>query len=134
MAPMHAVYMRPEHIRFPHHCDTFPLLHPSIATMSQNPPTADSISNYQVIFDNALKAYKTKTGKDLESDPLLRTLKACKSPDETLSELRQQIPGFDQSEDSDNRLTNWVNPVVNVLYIFSQTIGGAVGLVSLVTF
>ena len=99
--------------------------------MSQNPPTVDSSSNYQVIFDNALKAYQTKTGKDLKSDPVLRTLEACKSPDETLSELRQQIPGFDQLENRDNRLTNWVDPAVNVLYIFAQTIGGAVGLVSL---
>ena len=102
--------------------------------MSHNPPEAAPHSKYEEIFDEALKTYEKKTGKDLKSDPLLRTLKACKSPDETLSELRQQIPGFDQSEDSDNRLTNWVNPVVNVLYIFSQTIGGAVGLVSLVTF
>src|SRR6267154_4820181 len=99
--------------------------------MSQDPPTADSSSNYRAIFDKALKAYKTKTGKDLKSDPVLRRLEACKSPDETLSELRQQIPDFDQSENSDNRLTNWVNPMVHVLYIFAQTISGGVGLVSL---
>jgi hypothetical protein len=98
--------------------------------MPHSPPEAASRSKYEVIFDEALKAYKKKTGKDLKSDPSLRTLKACKSPNETLSELRRQIPGFDQSEISDNKLTNWVNPVVNVLYIFSQTIGGAVGLVS----
>jgi hypothetical protein len=99
--------------------------------MSHNPPEAAPRSKYEVVFDEALKTYKKKTGEDLKSDPLLRTLEACKSPDETLSELRRQIPGFDQSENSDNRLTNWVDPVVNVLYIFSQTIGSAVGLVSL---
>jgi hypothetical protein len=99
--------------------------------MSHGPPEAASRSEYEKIFDKAVKAYGKKTGKNLKSDPLLRTLEACKSPDETLSELRQQIPGFNQSENSDNRLTNWVDPVVNVLYIFSQTIGGAVGLVSL---
>jgi hypothetical protein len=99
--------------------------------MSQNPPTADSSSNYQVIFDNALNAYKSKTGKDLKSDPLLRTLESCNSPDAVLILIRQQIPGFSQSESSDERLTNWVDPVVNVLYNFAQTIGGAVSLVSL---
>jgi hypothetical protein len=114
----------------PHHCKTFPLLHPSIATMSQNPPTADSSSNYQVIFDNALKAYKTKTGKDLKSDPLLHRLETCNNPDAVLTLLRQQIPGDGQSGSSDERLTNWLNPVVNVLYNFAQTIGGAVSLVS----
>ena len=98
--------------------------------MSQNPPTADSSSNYQVIFDNALKAYKTKTGKDLKSDPLLRNLETCNSPDAVLTLLQQQIPG-DPSGNSDERLTNWINPVVNVLYNFAQTIGGAVNLVSL---
>ncbi|KAF8496246.1 hypothetical protein F5888DRAFT_418419 [Russula emetica] len=101
---------------------------PSIATMSQNLPTADSSSNYQVIFDNALKAYKTKTGKDLKSDPLLHRLETCNSPDAVLILLRRQIPGFDQPGSSDEKLTNWVNPVVNVLYNFSQTIGGAVAL------
>jgi hypothetical protein len=99
--------------------------------MSHSPPEAASPSKYEVIFDEALKTYQKKTGKDLKSDPLLRTLEACKSPDDTLSELRRQIPGFDQSENSDNRLTNWVNPLVNVLYIFTQTIGGGVSQVSL---
>ena len=102
--------------------------------MSHSPPEAVPPSKYEVIFDEALKIYQKKTEKDLKSDPLLRTLEACKSPDETLSELRRQIPGFDKSENSDNRLTNWVNPVVNVLYLFAQTIGGAVGLVSLIRF
>jgi fungal STAND N-terminal Goodbye domain len=101
--------------------------------MSHNPPEPEATprSKYEVIFDKALKAYEKTTGKDLKSDPLLHTLEACNSPDETLSELRQQIHEFDQSENGHNRLTNWVKPVVDVLYIYAQTIGGAVGLVSL---
>jgi hypothetical protein len=98
--------------------------------MSHSPPEAAPCAKYEAIFDEALKSYEKKTGKDLKSDPLLRTLEACKSPNETLSELQRQIPGFDRSENCDNRLTNWVNPVVNVLYLFAQTIGGGVGLVS----
>ena len=98
--------------------------------MSQSPPTADSSSNYQVIFDNALKAYKTKTGKDLKSDPLFHRLETCNSPDAVLTLLRQQIPGVGQSGSSYERLTNWLNPVVNVLHNFAETIGGAVRLVS----
>ena len=65
--------------------------------MSHSPPEAAPPSKYEVIFDEALKTYENETGKDLKSDPLLRTLEACKSPDETLFELRQQIPGFDPS-------------------------------------
>jgi hypothetical protein len=98
--------------------------------MSHSPPEAAPRSKYEEIFEEALEEYKMKTGKDLKSDPSLHALKACESPDETLSELRQQVPGFDQSENCHNRLTNWVQPVVNVLFIYAQTIGGAVGLVS----
>ena len=107
-----------------------PCHHPSVVIMSQNPHEAVSSSDYEVIFDNALKAYKTKTGKDLAKDPLLRRLETCNSPDSVLSLLRQQIPGFDQSEIRDERLTKWVSPAVNVLCTFASTIGGAVSLVS----
>ena len=88
--------------------------------------------DYQVIFDNALEAYKKKTGKDLASDPLFRKLQSCDSPDTVLNVLREQIPGFDQSASgsSNDRLTRWVKPTVNVLYTFSSTIGSAVSLVS----
>ena len=99
--------------------------------MSQNLPETPSTSNYQVIFDNALKAYKNKTGKDLASDPLTRKLESCNSPDTVRSLLRAQIPGFKQSGSSHDGSMKWLDPTVNVLYAFSSTIGGAVGLVSL---
>jgi len=81
------------------------------------------------MFDNALEAYKKKTGNDLPSDPLLRRLESCSSPDTVLNVLREQIPRFDQSG---SRLTKWVEPTINVLYTFSSTIGGTVSLVSIV--
>ena len=96
--------------------------------MSQNLPQTSSSANYQVIIDNALEAYKKITGNDLSSDPLLRKLESCNSPDTVLDVLREQIPAFDQSG---SRLTTWVKPTINVLYTFSSTIGGAVGLVSM---
>ena len=102
-----------------------------MATVSLSPPEAASSSDYEVIFDDALKAYKKKTGKDLASDPLLHRLETCNSPDSVLALLKDQIPAFDQSGSSDERLTKWVSPVVNVLYNFAATIGGAVSLVSL---
>ena len=99
--------------------------------MSQNHLEAASSSDYEVIFDNALKAYKKKTGRDLASDPLLHRLETCNSSDSVLTLLRQQIPGFDGSGSNDERLTKWVNPVVNVLCNFATTISGVVTLVSL---
>jgi hypothetical protein len=101
-----------------------------MASVSQSPPEAASSSDYDAIFDNALEAYKKKTGKNLASDPLLRRLETCNSPDSVLALLKDQIPGFDQSRSRDERLTKWVNPVVNVLYNFASTISGSVSLVS----
>jgi hypothetical protein len=102
--------------------------------MSQTSPSAASRSNYQAIFDNALEAYKKKTGKDLTLDPLLHSLETCNSPDAVLAILQAQIlePGKPQS--SRNKLTMWLDPTVNVLNAFSATIGGFVGLVSLKEF
>jgi hypothetical protein len=99
--------------------------------MSQTPIATISTSNYQSIFDNAIEAYKKKTKKDLRSHPLLDKLQNCHSPDAILSILYEQIPGFDQSRDTDAKLTKWLNPTVNVLCTFSGVIGGGIGLVSL---
>jgi hypothetical protein len=101
------------------------------------PQTSTEISpraNYQSIFDTALRAYNKKTGKDLFSNPLCRRFEACGSPDDIITILRQQIPGFDQSaggSSGDSRLTRWLDPTVKVINAFSTTIGGIVALVSL---
>jgi hypothetical protein len=98
--------------------------------MSQIPPSAASRFNYQAIFDSALEAYKKKIGKDLTSDPLLRSIENCNSPDAVLAILRAQILEPGQSQRSYNGLTTWLDPTINVLNAFSATIGGLVGLVS----
>ena len=92
---------------------------------------AASLSNYQSIFDSALEGYKRKTGKDLTKDPLLRSLETCNSPDTVLTVLRAQILAPGQSQNSGDKLTTWLDPAVNVINAFSATIGGGVGLVSL---
>ena len=99
--------------------------------MSQSPIITNSSSNYQTIFDNAIEAYKKKTKKDLRSHPLLGKLQNCRSPDAVLSVLYEQIPEFDQSRDTDDKLTQWLNPTVNVLYTFAGVIGGGISLASL---
>ena len=98
--------------------------------MSQTPTAT---SSYQVIFDNALEAYKKKTKKELRSHPLLSKLQACNSPDAVLTVLRDQIPTSDQSHSTsgtNDKLTNWLKPTINVLYSFSEAIRVGVDLVS----
>ena len=97
--------------------------------MSAAPSTSTSQSNFASIFNAALESYKRKTNKDLASHPLLSSLQSCDSPEAVLTVLRDQTPVFDQSQNSDDRLTKWVVPTVNVLYAFSATVGQGVGLV-----
>jgi hypothetical protein len=108
--------------------------------MSQTRPDSESKarsnSNYQHIFSVAIESYKKRTGKDLTSNPLLPKLETCNSPDAIIALLREQIPGFDQSR-SDNdseKLSNWLNPTVNVIATFSGTISDSFGLVGLRVF
>lgn len=103
----------------------------TVRKMSQTPASTSSNSNYQSIFDNALETYKKKTKKDLRSHPLFAKLESCNSPGAVLNTLQEQIPQLDQSRSIDDPLTKWLNPTVNVIYNFSQAIGGGVGLVSL---
>ncbi|KAH9016739.1 hypothetical protein EDB85DRAFT_2096769 [Lactarius pseudohatsudake] len=97
--------------------------------MSQSPLPTSSSSNFDSIFRTAFKAYKKRTGQDITSHPLAAQLKTCDSPDAILAVLRAQVDEFDQSRRDDERLTNWLNPTVNVLYAFSATLGEGVGLV-----
>ena len=53
-----------------------------------------SRSNYQVIFDSALEAYKKETGKNLTSNPLLCNIETCHSPDAILAVLGAQTHGL----------------------------------------
>ena len=100
--------------------------------MSQAPIATTSTSNYQVIFDSALDAYKKKTKKDLRSHPLLPKLQTCNSPNAVLAVLREQIHVLDRSHgasSTSDRLTKWLNPTVQVLYTFSEAIGAGINLV-----
>lgn len=101
--------------------------------MPQSSPEVSPPVDYTSIFDGALRAYKTKTGKSLSSNPLFHRLEACNSPDDIITILRQQIPGYDQSASgsSDSRLTRWLDATVKVISAFSATIGSIVVLVSL---
>ena len=102
---------------------------PRFALMSQSQLTASS-SNFQLIINNALKAYEKRTKNDLLAHPLAPQLQACDSPGAILAVLQQQVQGIDQSR-SDDRWTKWLDPTVNVLFTLSSTLGTGVGLVCL---
>ena len=95
--------------------------------MSQ--PVESSSSHFQLIFNNALNAYKTRTKKDLLTHPITAQLQACDSPATILAVLQQQVQGLDQSSSDDERWTKWLDPTVNVLFAFSATLEAGVSLV-----
>ena len=102
--------------------------------MSHSQPTASaSSSNFQVILDNALNAYKERTKKDLLIHPLASQLEACSSPAAILAVLHQQVRTLEQSPDRDDRWTKWLDPTVNIICTLSDGLGEGVGLVSLQT-
>ena len=97
--------------------------------MSQTQSASTSSSNFQSLFNTAIKAYEKKTKKDLLAHPLAAQLQACKSPGDISVILQDKVNEFDQSRSADERLSRWLNPTINVLYAFSATLGGGVGLV-----
>ena len=104
--------------------------------MSHSHPTlttAVSSSNFQLIFNNALKEYEKRTKNDLLAHPLAAQLQDCNSPSAILAVLHQQVQGLDQSPSSDGRWTKWLDPTVNVLHTLSDTLGEGVSLVSFKT-
>jgi hypothetical protein len=99
--------------------------------MSHTHPASPSSTDFDLIFNIALKAYKGNTEKDLLSHPLALQLQACESPSSILAVLQERVQELEQSRTSAERLTKWLGPTVNVLYAFSETIRE--GLVRLIT-
>ena len=94
------------------------------------PVTAiSSTSNFQLIFSTALKAYERRTKTDILTHPLASRLQACNSPSSILAVLQDQVEDFAQARSSDESLTKWLNPTINVLLAFSATLGDGVSLV-----
>jgi len=100
-----------------------------------HPTSRPSLSppNFQLIFNSALKAYERHTKNDLLSHPLATQLQACQSPSSILAVLQQQVQELNQSRTSDDRLTKWLDPTINVLYAFPETLGEGISLVCLRT-
>ena len=102
---------------------------PTLTLMSQTHHTPASSSNFQLLFNNALKTYKKHTKKDLLLHPLAAQLQACDSPSAILDLLHQQVQELNQSRNSHQRLTKWLDLTMNVLYALSETLGEGVSLV-----
>ena len=93
--------------------------------------TSPGPSNFQLIFNTALKAYEKKTKSDLLAHPLASQLQKCDSPGSILSVLQTQVDDLEQARKTDERLTKWLGPTINVLLAFSDALGEGISLVSI---
>ena len=127
-------FMRRIALLFPRQARSYyPLLNSSLSPVMSHTYPASTSSNFQLILDNALKAYKKCTKKDLLNHPLAGRLQACDSPSSILTVLQEQLQELNASQRSNERLTKWLDPTVKVLHAFSETLGEGVGLVSIWT-
>jgi hypothetical protein len=98
--------------------------------MSFSLQESPSPPHFQPIFEKALKEYRKTTGKDLTAHPLASQINGCNSPEAILTVLEPIANELNQSRSSDQRLTKWLNPTVNILNALSATLGQGAGLVS----
>jgi hypothetical protein len=114
-------YRSPRSFPLPTNCFSLPC-----TPVSHIHPMATSPSNFQLIMGDALDAYKGHTRKDLFAHPLAAQLQNCDSPREILLLLHQQIQALNQSRNTHQRLTGFLDPTVNVLYAFAMVVGEGV--------
>jgi hypothetical protein len=96
--------------------------------------TNPSISNFTAIFEAASHEYKTLTKQDLATHPFAAALQGYNSPDSILNVFRDQAQAFDKIRNGDDKLMEWLTPIVNILFTFSESLGEGVSLVSLLSF
>ncbi|KAH9172310.1 hypothetical protein EDB89DRAFT_933579 [Lactarius sanguifluus] len=83
--------------------------------------------NFQPIFEKVLKDYKKKTGTDLAAHPLAAEINGCDSSESILAVLQGKANELNQSRSSDDRLTKWLKPTVDVLNALSVTLDEGAG-------
>jgi hypothetical protein len=99
----------------------------SSSTAGQTPRTPSS--DFNAILDAALDEYKKKTRGGLLEHPLAAEVKRCDSIGAISAILQGQAKEFQHFKDGDHRLMKWINPTVDVLSTFSDTLGGVASIV-----
>jgi hypothetical protein len=94
--------------------------------LSQNQTATSSVNLESVLYD-ALVEYKKEIGKDLQAIWLASEMKTCQHVDGVLEIIRDHANAFERSDDQ--ALMKWIDPLVPVLYTFSDAFGGVFSLV-----
>ena len=97
----------------------------STVGQTRNSPSSD----FNSILDGALSQYKKKTGEGLLEHRLAAEVNRCDSIGAISAILQGQAREFQQFKDGDQRLMKWINPMVDALFTFSETLGGVASIV-----
>lgn len=109
------------------------LLH-RLRPMSASTQTTSLLTDsFTAIFSAATSEYQRVTGKSLDSHPLATQFETCNSPEAFSMVLRNQAQAFNKISKGDERLMTWLDPTIQILSIFSATLGDGIGLVRRVT-
>ncbi|KAI0274204.1 hypothetical protein BGY98DRAFT_1188657 [Russula aff. rugulosa BPL654] len=97
--------------------------------MSTSKQTTDlSTANFTAIFDAASNEYKTLTKQDLEKHPFAAAFENSNSPESVMNIFRNQAQAFDKFCKGDDKLMAWLTPIINILFIFSDTLGEGISI------
>ncbi len=102
----------------------------SMGNLMADPPTA----NFTSIFEAASNEYKTLIGQDLETHPFAAALEDYSSPDSVLNVYRKQARAFDKFCKGDDKLMEYLAPIVYILFTISETLRKGISLVSIYPF
>jgi len=99
-----------------------------MSSSNQAAGPSSSTDNFSAIFNAASDEYLRVTGKRLDTHPFATKLDACRSPEAVSDVLRTQVQAFKKFRKRDEKLMSWLNPIVNIVYVFSATLGNGLGL------
>ena len=98
--------------------------------MSASNQTAGlSTDNFSSIFNAALNEYQRLTKKSLDTHPFAAQLDTCQNPEAISTLFRTQAQVFSKFREGDERLMSWLDPTIQILSTFSDTLGEGIGLV-----
>jgi hypothetical protein len=95
-------------------------------SLPETPTSPAENSDFQYIFDEAVKQYNKKTKGNITSDPLLVELGSCTCVDDILAVFHRQDEHLRVSRSNLDKL---LIPIINVLCKVSPIIGDGVSLV-----
>jgi hypothetical protein len=92
----------------------------------------DTLFQFPVHLLRRCKSIREKDKKGPSRPSARSTASSLQIPGDILAVLQEKVNEFDQSRSADERLSQWLNPTINVLYSLSATLGAGAGLVSTV--